>query len=522
MKRKAMIRFLLILAVISTGSLKLQNVLADDQYQIKETITAPELIGYEQFGAGVKIIDDLILVGAPKGSSGGTQKSGIVYLFDINGNLVNTIESPNPESNAMFGQSLASDGNLIIIGACDETVESKSMAGRVYVFEKTGDLLYQLQSTEPGTKGHFGGFIDISGGTFIVSEEFIGLDEINMPTTAQDTAEDAESHGKLYIFNDLGILRTRLEAEYQQKVTLFGAGSSMSDKYIVVGEVKRNQIHIYNIEGDLLKTIESPLYKGHFGISTAINDDLIIVGEPKVNLVHVYNVEGNLLHTIEAPSGHEGGFGYYVDIDSDLIVISEPNGNVDDLDDAGYVFVYDTDGNMISMIHSPDPQQRGGFGGANLPRNSISISGNRILVGEFGANLEGVTGAGRVHIIEKGSFTVIVSDLSIEPSSVQVGETVTCTVKCTNSGTFPGNYNVTFKVENELKDEKTISIKASDSETVSFETIAEEAGEFNVDVNGETGSYEVKKVQTGIPGFPIEAIIIGTMTAFMSSIIRKK
>ena len=57
---------------------------------------------------------------------------------------------------------------------------------------------------------------------------------------------------------------------------------------------------------------------------------------------------------------------------------------------------------------------------------------------------------------------------------------------------------------------------------MSFETIAEAAGEFNVDVNGEKGSYEVKKAQTGIPGFPIEAIIIGTMTAFMSSIIRKK
>ena len=45
--------------------------------------------------------------------------------------------------------------------------------------------------------------------------------------------------------------------------------------------------------------------------------------------------------------------------------------------------------------------------------------------------------------------------------------------------------------------------------TVSFEVSAAEEGAYSVDVNGLSGSYEVRKAQTGIPGFPMESIIVG-------------
>ena len=53
----------------------------EDQYQVKMSVISPTPVKYESFGGGVAINSDLIIVGAPKGSSGGQVNAGIVYVY---------------------------------------------------------------------------------------------------------------------------------------------------------------------------------------------------------------------------------------------------------------------------------------------------------------------------------------------------------------------------------------------------------------------------------------------------------
>jgi hypothetical protein len=497
-----------IVIILLLTSTTLVGVSAEDQYQIKKSITAPTPVKYENFGGGVSINNKLIVIGAPKGTSGGVSNSGIVYVFNLEGEFMYTIESPNPESGAMFGDSITTSDKYIVIGT-SETVDSKSEAGRIYVFDLQGNLLQQIQSPSPGREAFFGATsVAIEGDDIIVSDEY---------------TPDSMTIGKTYIFGIDGELKSTFEPPMPMRGTVFGVSPKMSGDYVIITEVVLSQVHIYNINGEHLRTIDSPyLNNGMFGVSTAINDDKIIIGEPWVNRIHIFDFEGNLIQTITPPSGHNGDFGYYVDSDGDLIVVSEYKGDVDDISDAGYVFIYDMSENLLSMIHSPDPQKRGGFSGGQYPRSVLSISGEKIVVGEYHYDHGELTDAGRAHIIERGSFSVTVSDLTLEPSSVEIGDSVTCSVKCSNSGTFSGEFKVNMKINEELKEEKTITLDAGASETVTFTVTGESEGDYLVDINGEQGSFTVKKAQTGILGYPLEAILIGTVVVYLALLISKK
>jgi hypothetical protein len=90
---------------------------------------------------------------------------------------------------------------------------------------------------------------------------------------------------------------------------------------------------------------------------------------------------------------------------------------------------------------------------------------------------------------------------------VKEGESVSISCEITNTGTVAGSHTVTLKIDGEVKEEKKVLLDSGVLDTVSFDVLCENVGEFNVDVNGEISTYEVTKAQTGIPGFPIISIL---------------
>ena len=107
------------------------------------------------------------------------------------------------------------------------------------------------------------------------------------------------------------------------------------------------------------------------------------------------------------------------------------------------------------------------------------------------------------------------SNLAVDPDSVKEGETVTVSVECSNVGTGAGSHTVVLMVNGENEDEETVSLDPGDSTTISFDAPTSEVGTLSVEIEGLTGSYEVIKAQTGIPGFPIESLISGLVVAFL-------
>jgi hypothetical protein len=87
------------------------------------------------------------------------------------------------------------------------------------------------------------------------------------------------------------------------------------------------------------------------------------------------------------------------------------------------------------------------------------------------------------------SFTV--SGLTISPTEAETGGSVTATILVTNSGDLTGNYELTFKVDNNVEETRNITLPGESSKEESFITTASTAGSHEVDINGLTGSFLV-------------------------------
>ena len=86
-----------------------------------------------------------------------------------------------------------------------------------------------------------------------------------------------------------------------------------------------------------------------------------------------------------------------------------------------------------------------------------------------------------------------VSDLSVTPAEVDVGETVTISTLVTNTGDLTGSYEVTFKIDNVVVATKEVTLAGGASQRITFTTAEDVAGTYSVDVSGLTGSFTVKE-----------------------------
>ena len=142
------------------------------------------------------------------------------------------------------------------------------------------------------------------------------------------------------------------------------------------------------------------------------------------------------------------------------------------------------DGTRWNEVQSP----------ANMVLNSVSMTGpdDGWAVGSSGTIVR----------FQKDVVPFELSGLSIEPSEVKEGETVTISVDCRNVDISPISQSVVLKINNAVENEKTVTLDSDESVTVSFEVSATEEGTHSVDVDGLSGSFEVRK-----PSFPQAAVV---------------
>jgi len=99
-------------------------------------LRSPNLQYFGDFGESVATDGNFVVVSAPGETVGENSSAGHAYVFDAqNGTLVATLASANPQYNGNFGFSVAVSGTVAAVGAPGETVNAKAYAGRVYVFD---------------------------------------------------------------------------------------------------------------------------------------------------------------------------------------------------------------------------------------------------------------------------------------------------------------------------------------------------------------------------------------------------
>lgn len=128
------------------------------------------------FGTAVAAVGDIdeggtndVVVGAFFEWIGDREKAGRAYVFSgENGDLLQTLEAPEPRGGAFFGSSVASVGDLdedgvpdILVGAYGDLVNGQPRAGRIHFFDGAdGGALQSLPSPNPQEDGFFGGAVD--------------------------------------------------------------------------------------------------------------------------------------------------------------------------------------------------------------------------------------------------------------------------------------------------------------------------------------------------------------------------
>ena len=107
--------------------------------------------------------------------------------------------------------------------------------------------------------------------------------------------------------------------------------------------------------------------------------------------------------------------------------------------------------------------------------------------------------ASNLAVSEEHTFTTLVkaaaftsSRLSISPSEVYIGETVTISVVIANTGDGAGSYGVSLKINGKVEATKEITLNAGASKEVTFTAAKDVAGSYSVEVDGLSGSFAVK------------------------------
>jgi len=211
---------------------------------IVRTYENPSLLTGEQFGRQVAMDGNLILISDPWDDLGEVD-SGIVYLYDTDGNLLQTFINPNPASigQDFFGHGLSISGNLILIGATEPNA-----VGTVYLYDTDGNLLKTFNHPTPEIGINFGHDVSISGNLVLIG------------TPGDNT--DAENTGIVFLFDTDGNLLHTIHNPTPELNDLFGNAVFIDGDRIVIAARQTNtgagEAYVYDTDGNLLHTLPNP------------------------------------------------------------------------------------------------------------------------------------------------------------------------------------------------------------------------------------------------------------------------
>ena len=100
-----------------------------------------------------------------------------------------------------------------------------------------------------------------------------------------------------------------------------------------------------------------------------------------------------------------------------------------------------------------------------------------------------------------------VNSLTLSPSSIKPGQTVTVTVEVTNSGDVEGDHSVSLTVGGKVEQSRTIKVKGNSSEKVSFTISRDTPGNYTVKSGGVSKTLTVMRIERPANG----AIITSSM-----------
>lgn len=231
------------------------------------------------FGFSVDIGSDTVIVGGGADYIDG-KYNGAVFVFDRDtGNQFAKLTAENGTAVDSFGNSVALDGDLAVVGSSEGTFQGIVHLLDVSRSQLDNRHLARYVASNIGRRG-FGYNLDIAGDTIVAVETY------------------GPSLGPAQAFM-WPIDEVPQELPGYTAVRNVGDGVSIDGEYAAVGDLYSNRVYLYDLEGDLLAAIDPPEVEllsdfAHlsFGAHVALAGDLLAVnGFGRGNgAVYVYSI----------------------------------------------------------------------------------------------------------------------------------------------------------------------------------------------------------------------------------------
>ncbi|MCA9441885.1 MAG: FG-GAP repeat protein [Candidatus Omnitrophica bacterium] len=403
---------------------------------------------------------DDVIVGAPKEDPGDSPNdAGRVYIFDgMNGDLLQTLVSPNEEASGQFGCSVNGicdvngDGRGdLVIGARNESPgQSPDGAGRAYLFDgATGSFLRELVSPNQELSGHFGNSIS-------VISNIDGQCDVIVSAKDESPHGSPDGAGRVYLFDGFtgGMITTLLSPNEQENGQFGCAVSGIEDVNgdrrgdVIVGALNETpegglpfsgRAYIFDgSTGLLLQELSSPNEEqgGAFGSSVSgvpdVNGDgygEVVVGAKydrsgpqleRTGRAYIFDgSNGELLQNLVSPHGLETGwFGSSVsgvpdvngDGSGDVVVGAYREGLPFYPESSGLAYVFNgADGSLLENLISPNRHEFGRFGSSVSGTRDTNNDGlGEVIVGALSENpASSPLSSGRAYIFQS-PFEIVV------------------------------------------------------------------------------------------------------------------
>jgi hypothetical protein len=338
------------------------------------------------------------------------------------------LPTPGVQAYGHYGESMAtSPGNIMVVGASNETFEGIVGAGIVYTFNTNVRTLNStLSSPNPQTNGHFGESVAISAG----GQRYHPTASSIVVGAPNENVGKVIGAGRAYVFNtSSSALKATLVSPNLRREGEFGWSVTTSGSIAVVGApnetvggiVGAGRAYVFDDKtGVLIKILSSPnpQTNGHFGESVGMSDNnvgntsMVVIGAPDetangaigAGRAYVFDeITGKLIASLESPNTQtSGSFGWSVTLTFAIVGVGAPNENPNGLSGAGRVYGFNgTTGKLLYTLMSPYAQSGGHFGW------SVWLSAQTIGVGAPNENVGKIIDAGKAYTFFSSNGTFV-------------------------------------------------------------------------------------------------------------------
>jgi WD40 repeat protein len=198
-------------------------------------LTSPSPDTSSQYGFSIDATDNIIIIGEPMADSPEEKSVGAIHIYGSQGEFLRSIYSPTPKSGSMFGGSVATNGDLIVVGQYNQVPNS------AHIFNKDGELITSLS---PPSDAHrfFGIDVEITPDLILVGEPYANT-------------ERRPWDGFFHVYNHNGEFIQTIYNTDSKSEAFANQIAATSDHIVVRSECNDHRVFIMDTNGENVVTV---------------------------------------------------------------------------------------------------------------------------------------------------------------------------------------------------------------------------------------------------------------------------